>query len=484
MGDPAMIACCAGRTDRPGWPLPPWWCAALALAVLGRACVAGAEPAEAPERRIELCAPLTTIVHARHASADPERLEATLVVPEDAPADLGVGAFVADAHGRWFRSVQTRALAPGRHRLAFALGDGAGLIGEPHRAAWTASARATVADAGLFLWSQGASRAAIVVERLELVAGGSAAAAPQAAAQLRDLRIAGFDARAGVARGRTGERWTLDVTPAPFPDQPYRQECFALAAVIGAPDGRTWRIDGFYRQPLAIADRGDGESCTPTAAGCYEVRFRPGLPGRYTVRLEATWAGRERPLAVALPDLVVDGDPWDDYVRVDPADARFLSTGSRIGAPRFYWPVGLNLHSVWDTLSHDSFGTRLTPHRLWSAYEAYLRRFAAHGGTAVEIWLASWSLSLEWRGDWDGFHGIGRYSEENAERLDRVLDLAWRLGIRVNLVVNNHGQVSTDEDREWDDNPYNAALGGRWRGPRSTSPIAARWTARSATAAT
>jgi hypothetical protein len=189
------------------------------------------------------------------------------------------------------------------------------------------------------------------------------------------------------------------------------------------------------------------------------VRFRPSRPGTYQVKLEAAWDGAA-PQVTELPPLEVSGQPWDDYVRVDPGDPRFFSTGGRIDERRLYWPVGLNLHSVWDLRTRDCCRTKLTPNRIWNSYEAYLRRLAANGGNAAEIWLSSWSLILEWRRDWNGFHGTGRYSEENAERLDRVLDLARELGIRVNLVIYNHGQASTGSDHEWENSPWNSANGG------------------------
>ena len=463
------------------WPLAPRHTRGVAL--LLAACLASparADGADQP-RQLLLCAPLTTMVRAAQVPPEPERLCAELVVGDDAPADLGIGAYTADGHGRWYRSRETRALGPGRHLLDFDLSAQAELVCEPGRAGWNAVARGAVRQAGLFLWSAKESRAAITIVRLEVVGAGAptspatvtvtpvadpaAPAAPAAvdapaAAQLADLRLDGMEAGGEVMRWRTGARWTLDLRPHPFPAQPEARERFALDAIITTPDGQQLRLGGFYRQPLALVDQGDREAGVPLACACYSVRFRPELPGTYHIRLEAAWDGAPPALAVRLPDLVVEGEPWDDYVRADPDDPRFFSTGSRIDHRRFYWPIGLNLHSVWDLRTRGCCRTILTPGRLWNAYEAYLRRFAAAGGSAVEIWLCSWGLALEWRGEWTEFHGLGRYSEENAERLDRVLDLAWSLGIRVNLVINNHGQASVSADREWDVNPWNSANGG------------------------
>jgi hypothetical protein len=426
-------------------------------------------------RRVELTAPMNTMVRADQVPASPLSIEAEIVVAKDAPEDLGVGAFVSDGHGRWFRSPTTRQLEPGRHLLRFDIGDQAALVCEPNRAGWDSYARSQIREAGLYFWSATTSRAAIQIIHLDVTAEGKAPGGHQPAAagasvapvallpsgRLQDLHLDGMNSDAHVMQGRTGARWTLSLRPDPFPAQPYDLARFELTAVITTPDGQQIRIGGFYRQPLDLIDQGDRELGLPTSCGRFEVRYRPGLPGTYRMRMEARWAGQEKPLEVALPDLIVDGEPWDDFVRADPQDPRFFSTGNRIDQRRFFWPIGLNLHSVWDLRTRDCCRTVLTPGRLWNAYEAYLRRLAASGGTAAEIWLCSWGLALEWRGEWTEFHGAGCYSDENTERLDRVLDLASSLGIRVNLVINNHGQASTSCDKEWDANPWNTPMAVR-----------------------
>ena len=145
---------------------------------------------------------------------------------------------------------------------------------------------------------------------------------------------------------------------------------------------------------------------------------------------------------------------------VDPTDPRFLSAGHDIGEQRFEWPIGINLRSVNDPRGAERTATRLTPPRGWASYEAYLTRIAANGATAAEIWLSSWNLALEWRSDWRGYHGLNGYHQANAERLDRLLDRAYELGIRINFVVHNHGMASTRTDREWHNSPYALENGG------------------------
>ena len=136
----------------------------------------------------------------------------------------------------------------------------------------------------------------------------------------------------------------------------------------------------------------------------------------------------------------------------------FLFYGAATGTATFFWPTGLNIRSVNDGRGAKRTGSRLTPNRGWHAYQAYLQRLVDGGANIVEIWMSSWNLALEWRSDWPGYRGLGRYNQVNAKRLDQILDFCETIGMRVNLVIYNHGMASHKTDREWDNNPYNRFL--------------------------
>ena len=427
---------------------------------------------------VSLQSPLTTVVHCpAPVPAGDLVIRAMVVIPAGAPEDLGIGAFVSDRHGRWFQQCRPGVLGPGNHAISIQVTANENFIGEPDHAAWNESAAALTAQAGLFLWSASGSHALVHIEGLIAVAAPDFTSLglegedlrSRSMGTLRDLRLGGFAATDGLAHGRTGERWTLDLDPYPFPVNPYDPEQFSLDAVFTAPDGREMSVPGFVRQPMRLSDRGDREDARPDGPSRFEVRFRPRLPGRYHVRLRAHWQGAADSQETALPDLAVEGQPWDGYARVDKGDPRFFEVDGR-----FFWPIGLNLNSTFDTRCRDRLGTVLTPSRGTLAYLPRLQRFAQAGGDTVEIWMASWNLSLEWRGDWPGYFGVGRYNEGNAARLDTILDAAWALGIRVNLVLNNHGTASPSLDREWKDNPYNRVNGGPLDEPYElfTTPVA------------
>jgi hypothetical protein len=427
----------------------------------------GAVETSAQARLVPLRAPLATIVKAAGTLPEhPRSIVATVVIPEGAPADLGVGAWLSQHDGRWFQRLHPQRLSPGRHELRFLFKPGDPVNGEHHGDTWSALAGDLSTRGGLVFFSEQVATTAVEIERLTI---GSAAAVQAVADEYRliDLSLP-LDAD-GAFTVDTGARTTLSFRADPMPANPYDPNQFRADAIITAPDGHSFRLPAFYRVPMAISDRGDTEQETAADQGRYEVRFRPQSPGAHQVRLELRWSQpqidpreTEAPaeLSLDLPDLGAEGEAWNDYVRRDSDDQRFFSIGDERTGRRFYWPCGLNIRSVNDPRGLERTGSKLTPIRIEAAYEAYLHRLAASGANAVEIWMSSWNLALEWRGDWPGYGGLGRYNQANAERMDRLLDLAHELGIRVNLVVRNHGQCSEKTDREWHNSPYNSDNGG------------------------
>lgn len=374
----------------------------------------------------------------------PNRIEAVVLVPDGAPDDLTVGVVAVDHQHGWFQPAVAQHLRPGINRVAFTVDQRSALVSEPAGGDWTASSLATTERVSLAF-----STAA--TQPLRLIVGGITGK-PVAVAGSSKHHLLAVETSSPTAA--TGERWILSLRPDPFPANPFDPDDFRLDLVVTTPDGRQQLLPGFYAEDMVPTDRGDRERLRP-AGGSFQIRFRPSLPGTHRLALQASWRDERRVLRCELPALEVRGAPWDGYVHVDPKDQRFFTAG---GA--FFWPVGPNLRSVWDLRSRERMRTRLTPDRGSLAYVAYLRRFAAAGANACEIWMSAWNLALEWRQDWPGFSGVGRYNQENAWRLDRILDAAWAEGMRVNLVINNHGQASEKTDQEWSNNPYSRAAGG------------------------
>src|SRR5690606_32503053 len=130
------------------------------------------------------------------------------------------------------------------------------------------------------------------------------------------------------------------------------------------------------------------------------------------------------------------------YLRIDEGTRYFTYAN---GAP--YFGIGENL-SWWRSKPAD--------------YAEWLRRLGDEGANLIRVWMASWSLALEWNDT-----GLGRYDrrQERADHLDWLFDLAERHGIAIMLVLQNHGQWSARTNPEWEHNPYNARNGGPLASP-------------------
>jgi formylglycine-generating enzyme required for sulfatase activity len=433
---------------------------------------------------ITLATPLTTLLPCPLPRSGPQVLGVTVTVPAGAPADLGIGAFAMDQQGRWYQCTKHGPLTPGTHRLTFHLAGAHAMRAEGSRGDFDPATAAGTARCGVFLWSSATRAASVTVSAWSSAASAEPPAPP--APRLTALHIDGLAGDVGDS-ARTGERWTCTVIPQPFPANPYDRGSFALDCLITAPDGSRQRIPGFYLQPMRGSDRGDREDVVPDGEARFAVRWRPSLPGRYTVQLSAQWGGdpyaaaatapgrkdadqapapetvtisapgdtATAAVSVTLPEVQVTGKPWDGFVRVDRDDPRFLAVDGR-----WFWPTGPNLRSIWDQRSREHLATIVTPDRGTASWDAYLDRLGANHANAAEIWLSSWGLGLEWRADWPGYHGCGRFNEAHAWQLDRILDRAQQDGVRVLLVIANHGQASSSVDAEWKDNPWNADNGG------------------------
>lgn len=122
----------------------------------------------------------------------------------------------------------------------------------------------------------------------------------------------------------------------------------------------------------------------------------------------------------------------------------------------FYYPVSMNIHANTDRRSESIFKWGMLPDRGTADYEDYLNACGKAGISMAEIWMASWTYAIEWDSARKGYGGNGRYSLANAWRMDRVMQLAQKNGIYVNLVLDSHGKLSSSSDQEWGDHPLNA----------------------------
>jgi hypothetical protein len=223
---------------------------------------------------------------------------------------------------------------------------------------------------------------------------------------------------------------------------PYDPAEVAAEARFVAPSGRTIRVPAFYMEGWDPILNG------PAGGSGWRVRFTPGESGRYEGRLYVSrFGGPFEPLT----DVGFDS--------LDPApDAAVRRDGKRLldSDGNSFFAYGANL--CWGDV------------RDLPAYLALMREAAQDDLNCIRVWLAPWWLPIE--------RTAGRYDQNACARLDRIVQEADALGLRIILCIEQHGNLEPEGAPVglWPFHPYNTAMGGPCKAPREffTDPIARR----------
>lgn len=145
-------------------------------------------------------------------------------------------------------------------------------------------------------------------------------------------------------------------------------------------------------------------------------------------------------------------DPMTHYVRVSPRDPRYLELSD--GTP--YIPNGLNvIHPRGEVSTEEGL----------AKMNRWLKALAANDGNYIRVWL---SASF-----WDFEHRqAGVFDEERAKRVDSLLELARRYGIRVKMTIEHFREIDPDNVRQtWASKPiHHVSRGGTARNMPTGSP--------------
>ncbi len=131
----------------------------------------------------------------------------------------------------------------------------------------------------------------------------------------------------------------------------------------------------------------------------------------------------------------------DAFVRVSPRDRRYLELTD--GTP--YIPIGLNMISPPDIGKGEDAAL--------AGMDAWLTSLSANGGNYIRVWISSpfWAVEHE---------KSGVYDEARAKRIDRLLEMCRRHGIRVKLTMEHFRSIGGGK-QGWADDPLrNVANGG------------------------
>lgn len=227
---------------------------------------------------------------------------------------------------------------------------------------------------------------------------------------------------------------------------PFLEQSIRLTGLAGNPfDTRDIRVDAQLRLP----NGGTVElPCFLHSDGDWRFRFAPSEAGehRYEVRVSEK-GGKARRVKEGV--FTARSATRGRFIGIHPHNQRYFAT--RDG--QTFYPVGENLG--WVSGAGET-------------YEVYLRKIGNAGANWIRLWMCSWGLTaLEWMASAGPmYRGLEGYSLENAARTDRIFEEALAQGIAIQLVINHHGQYSTEVNPNWDSNPENVKNGGFLKDPK------------------
>lgn len=271
------------------------------------------------------------------------------------------------------------------------------------------------------------------------------------------------DIKVSPTRVLTYERVVVRCSLGRSYDNPFDPKQIELWAELEGPGGTRLRVPGFWLQPYEPADEFTAEHIFTSPGleryrrageGWWEVRVALPAAGTWRGQLVARDAGGK---SVSRPFTVrCRAGPGHGFVRPAP-NGQFLCFDDGTG----FVPVGLCIAWARGRTAKDT-------------YDYYLPRLARAGGNTVRIWMCHWAW-LEWtrgsKGALQGYLGVGRYNQQVAYNFDRIIELAERTGIWVQLCLNNAcWEFGRPDGKHWEydswgGNPYNADNGGPCKRP-------------------
>lgn len=221
---------------------------------------------------------------------------------------------------------------------------------------------------------------------------------------------------------------------------PYDFEQVAVTATFTGPDGKARTVDGFYMLDYTL-NLQTGQLSAAGTSGRFKLRYAPDQPGRWTYSVRVTDAnGSSSPLEGSFQCGTMLSPANRGFVRANQTNYLQFDSGEQ------YIAIGENMG--WQNTN------------AFLNYRDWLAALAENGGNFIRLWHADWGLGLEWKAGSNGYAGLRRYKETNAAYQDWLFDHCAERGIYIMLCLQHHGQVSTQVNPAWRDNPYNAANGG------------------------
>jgi len=214
------------------------------------------------------------------------------------------------------------------------------------------------------------------------------------------------------------------------------------------PGGTIATIPAFYYQAYNVSGSNPEQYPSPSGTASWKARFAPSKLGTHTFDITI-----KEPNGTFVytnqGSFTCQQSSKKGFIRVDPNQHDFLKYDN--GDTRLN--IGENIG--WNNGSVPGGGI--------AGWDYYLKKMHNAGANWVRLWSCHYGsdmgVALEWKiGIWGTtyFQGVGKPSLQTSLRMDKYVEIAEQNNIAIQFCLQHHGQVSTDTDADWNDNPYNA----------------------------
>lgn len=238
-----------------------------------------------------------------------------------------------------------------------------------------------------------------------------------------------------VIRNQGGKSAAVELAALNLPsgENPFDPGYADVIATVTQPDGSNFEIPMFWYQSYEPVSSYNQLSTRKVGEPEWRLKFRPTQLGEYKVAIKARINGA----SISVPNT--------SYTVKELAPGQVTIKGRNfVRGKEIFIPFAYNI--AWANRYEEI-----------TKYERWFKAASANGINVARVWMASWSLGIEWNDT-----GLGDYTKrlDRAWALDQVFRIAAKYGIGINLVLINHGAFSESTNPEWFANPYNSQNGG------------------------
>lgn len=236
----------------------------------------------------------------------------------------------------------------------------------------------------------------------------------------------------------------------PSGSNPFDPEIADVQATVTRPSGSSFTVPLFWYQQYELMTTYNQLSNRKVGEPEWRLKFRATEIGTYRISASAKIEG----VTYSIPGSSIE------VTKIPPPVIR-TSGRNFVQGDEIFIPFAYNI----------AWASRFEEIR---KYESWFKSASANGVNVARVWMASWSLGIEWNDT-----GLGDYTKrlDRAWALDQVFRIGAKYGIGIDLVLINHGAFSVTTNPEWYANPYYSGNGGPIEDPGAfaTDPIARKY---------